>query len=384
MKNKKLFLAFIPLMMTFFTMGFVDIVGIATNYVKVDFGLSDTVANLLPLTVFLWFLVLSIPAAALMNRFGRKNIVIASVVITFASMLIPIFDYSLSLMLIAFGLLGIGNALMQVSLNPLLSNILPTNRLAASLTLGQFFKGLASFAAPIVAVWAATFFGSWLMIFPFLAFITLTPTVWLLFTDIEESLDEGRNNSILDSFRLFRNATVLLCFIAIIMHVGTDVGINTTAPKLMMERLGLPLAQASFATSFYFLARTIGCLMGSFVLSHVSARKVFLVSVLCVLGGLVGLWISNSGVLLFGSLVLVGLGNSNLFAIIFSEALNEESDRRNEVSGLMIMGLTGGAIFPLLMGVASDATDSQAGAIGVLFICAAYLLLLTPRIRKHL
>ena len=121
-------------MMTFFTMGFVDIVGIATNYVKVDFGLSDTVANILPLTVFLWFLVLSIPAAALMNRFGRKNVVIASVVITFASLLVPIFDYSLLLMVIAFGLLGIGNALMQVSLNPLLSNILPTNRLAASLT----------------------------------------------------------------------------------------------------------------------------------------------------------------------------------------------------------------------------------------------------------
>ena len=158
-QQKSMIWMLIPVMFSFFTMGFVDLVGIATNYVKADFHLSDTLANLLPSMVFFWFLIFSVPTGMLMNKIGQRKTVLLSIVVTAAALLLPLINYSFASMLISFSLLGIGNTLMQVSLNPLLSNIVTGNRLASSLTLGQFVKAIASFLAPIIAGWAAV---SWL------------------------------------------------------------------------------------------------------------------------------------------------------------------------------------------------------------------------------
>ena len=146
----------IPVMLCFFVMGFVDLVGIASNYVKADLSLSDAEANIFPSLVFFWFLIFSVPTGILMNRIGRRKTVLLSLFITFISLLLPIFNDSYGLMLCAFSLLGIGNALMQTSLNPLLSNIISGNKLASSLTFGQFIKAIASFLAPYLAMWGAT------------------------------------------------------------------------------------------------------------------------------------------------------------------------------------------------------------------------------------
>ena len=143
----------IPVMLCFFAMGFVDLVGIASNYVKADLNLTDAQANIFPSLVFFWFLIFSVPTGMLMNRIGRKKTVLLSLVITFASLLLPIFGDSYMLMLVSFSLLGIGNALMQTSLNPLLSNIVNGDKLASSLTFGQFIKAIASFLAPYIAMW---------------------------------------------------------------------------------------------------------------------------------------------------------------------------------------------------------------------------------------
>ena len=149
MKENSPVIKVLPVLFGFFVMGFVDLVGIATNYVKQDFMLSDTLANLLPMTLFLWFAVLSVPTGIMMNKLGRKNTVILSMVITFLAMLIPLISYSFPMMLVAFGLLGIGNTIIQVSLNPLLTNVVRGDRLTSSLTLGQFIKAIASFLGPI-------------------------------------------------------------------------------------------------------------------------------------------------------------------------------------------------------------------------------------------
>ena len=146
----------LPMMLCFFAMGFVDLVGIASNYVKADLNLTDSQANIFPSLVFFWFLIFSVPTGMLMNRIGRKKTVLLSLVVTFASLLLPIFGDGYALMLISFSLLGIGNALMQTSLNPLLSNVVSGERLASSLTFGQFVKAIASFLAPYIAMWGAT------------------------------------------------------------------------------------------------------------------------------------------------------------------------------------------------------------------------------------
>lgn len=371
----------IPIMFAFFVMGFVDLVGIATNYIKVDFQLSDTIANLLPSMVFLWFLIFSVPTGLLMNKIGRRKTVILSLVITLFAMLTPLAGYNFTVMMISFSLLGIGNTLMQVSLNPLVINIVKGDRLASSLTLGQFFKAIASFLAPIIAVWAAVEFNNWRMLYPLFAVITILPILGLLFTPIKESPIEGKVSTFGDCFELLRNKGILLLFIGILVHVGIDVGINLTGPKLLMEKLHITLADAGYAASVYFLFRTIGCFLGAFILSKIRPKIFFSVSVGAMVLAVVGLFVFDTMLPIYTCIALIGFGNSNVFPIIFSQAMQLLPMRNNEVSGLMIMGISGGTVFPLLMGVASDALESQVGAIWILAICIAYLLFLARSIK---
>lgn len=381
MKNTKSLALLVPVMFTFFTMGFVDLVGIATNYVKEDFALSDTMANLLPSMVFLWFLICSVPTGMLMNRIGRRKTVIISVVVTCLALLIPLIDYTYTMMLISFALLGIGNAMMQVSLNPLLSNIVSGHLLASSLTLGQFFKAIASFLAPIIAAWAVVEFGDWKMLYPIFAGISVVAVVWLLFTPVEEARTEGRISTFTECFALLGDSVILMLFLGIMCHVGIDVGINTTAPKLLMERAGMTLADAGYATSLYFLCRTVGCFSGAFILAKFSPKKFFILSMVGVTLAVILLLFTDHIAVLYVAIGLLGYGNSNLFSVMLSQALQRMPSRSNEVSGLMMMGIFGGAIIPLLMGVASDTMGGQVGAVAVLAICTVYLLLLAPRLK---
>ena len=240
----------LPMMLCFFAMGFVDLVGIASNYVKADLNLTDSQANIFPSLVFFWFLIFSVPTGMLMNRIGRKKTVLLSLVVTFASLLLPIFGDGYALMLISFSLLGIGNALMQTSLNPLLSNVVSGERLASSLTFGQFVKAIASFLAPYIAMWGATqaipsLGMGWRVLFPVYMVIAVVAILWLGTTSIREEKEEGRPSTFGECLALLGKPFILLCFLGIMCHVGIDVGTNTTAPKILMERLGMSLADAA-------------------------------------------------------------------------------------------------------------------------------------------
>ncbi|MBS7351618.1 MAG: MFS transporter [Muribaculaceae bacterium] len=384
MKSKKI--AFLSVMLCFFTMGFVDLVGIASNYVKADLGLTDSQANIMPSLVFFWFLIFSVPTGLLMNKIGRRNTVLLSIVLTIGSLVVPIFGDTYPMMLVAFSLLGIGNAIMQTSLNPLVSNLVSGNRLASTMTLGQFVKAIASFLAPIIAAWGATAaiptFGlQWRILFPIYAIVGLVATIALFATNIkEEPADEA--SSVVSCLKLLGKPFVLLCFIGIMCHVGIDVGTNTTAPKLLVERAGMTIGAAGFATSVYFIFRTIGCFTGSFILRFFSAKSFFFVSALMIAGGLAGLFYASTEMSIYLCLALIGYGNSNIFSIIFSQALLSEPKKKNEVSGLMIMGLFGGTLFPLAMGYATDFIQSQSGAVAVMAVGALYLLIYTLKINK--
>lgn len=380
--QEKAFLKIIPVMLAFFAMGFVDLVGIATNYVKADFELSDTVANVFPSMVFFWFLVFSVPTGMLMNKIGRRKTVLLSLIITIAALITPYLSYSFASMLVSFSLLGIGNTLMQVSINPLLSNIVRGDRLASSLTLGQFVKAIASFIAPLIAAWAAMRFGDWKLLFPIFMVVAVLAILWLGFTHIKEEEVSGKTSTFLQSFALLGDKVIVLSFLGIICHVGIDVGVNVTAPKILIERLNMPLSEAGFATSLYFLFRTIGTFTGVIVLARFSAKKIFGISVFLMVLSMIGLLLFHNLTLIYISIALVGLGNSNIFPVILSKAMLYLPDKKNEVSGLMIMGLFGGTIFPLLMGMLSDAMSSQIGALIVLTVGVVYLILLTFKLRE--
>ena len=375
----------IPVMLCFFAMGFVDLVGIASNYVKRDLALTDAQANIFPSLVFFWFLIFSVPTGMLMNHIGRKRTVVLSLVVTAVSLLLPVFGDGYGLMLCSFSLLGIGNALMQTSLNPLLSNIIAGDRLASSLTFGQFVKAIASFLAPYIAMWGATqaipSFGlGWRVLFPVYMVVAVVAIFWLSGTTIEEEKPD-RASGFADCLHLLGRPFILLCFLGIICHVGIDVGTNTTAPRLLMERVGLTLDEAGFSTSLYFIFRTAGCLLGAFILRHLSTRRFLAVSVACMLVAMAGLLVSNVHYVIYACIALIGFGNSNVFSIIFAHALTAVPEKKNEVSGLMIMGLFGGTIFPLFMGLASDAIG-QRGAVAVMTVGVLYLIFYTLKLRR--
>ena len=366
----------LPIMFAFFTMGFVDMVGTATNYVKADFALSDTMANFLPSMVFLWFFFLSVPTGLLMNRIGKRKTVLLSLVVTALALALPLCAYSYPVLLISFCLLGIGNTLMQVSLNPLITCIVTGEKLASTLTFGQFVKAIASFIAPIIASWASVKFGNWLLLYPIFLVFAVIATLYLGFTKIGEEMPKDKSSGFIQCLKLLGDSSVLLLFLGIVAHVGIDVGVNTCAPKIIMERLALPLEKAGIATSIYFLFRTLGCFSGSFILAKFPLRKFFAVSVACMVLAMIGLFVCHTLAGLYVAIALVGFGNSNIFSMVFSKALLYLPEKNNEMSGLMIMGLIGGTIFPLLMGVLSDAMGTQAGSVIVISVGVAFLVYL--------
>lgn len=376
---------FIPVMLCFFAMGFVDLVGTASNYVQKDLGLTDSQANLFPSLVFFWFLIFSVPTGMLMNRIGRKKTVLISLIVTAVSLVHPLTGDGYFTMLAAFSLLGIGNAIMQTSLNPLVSNLISNDKLASTLTFGQFVKAIASFLAPILAAWGATTyfptFGlGWRAMFVIFAIVSFLSVSALAATPIEEERPD-KASGVKECLRLLGRPFILLCFIGIMCHVGIDVGTNTTAPKIIMERLALPLEDASFATGLYFIFRTAGCFLGAFLLRVMSPKVFFGISVVMMLVAMGLLLVGESLGLIYVGIAMVGFGNSNIFSVIFAQALNASPTEKNEVSGLMIMGLFGGTVFPLAMGYAADAIGAQAGAVAVMGLGVIYLLYYTLKIK---
>ncbi len=380
-ENSSVYYKVLPVLFGFFIMGLVDLVGIATNYVKQDFSLSDTLANMLPMTLFLWFAVLSVPTGVIMNKLGRKRTVVISMGISLLAMLLPLIWYYFPMILVAFGLLGIGNTIIQVSLNPLLADVVRSDRLTSSLTLGQFIKAIAAFLGPIIAGVAARSFGNWKLVFLFFGVMTVVSGLWLWLTPISEKPGAQGSSSFAASFGLLKDKTVLMLFLGIVFVVGVDVGLNTTVPKFLMERCGILLEKAGLGTSLYFVARTLGTFVGSILLVKFSGRKFFIVSMLVAIPALLVMLLTGNLWGILSMVFILGFTVANVFSIIFSAALKKKPEHANEISGLLIMGVVGGAIIPLIMGVTSDSLG-QTGGMAVLMIALAYLLTSAVRMKE--
>ena len=370
-------------MFGFFIMGFVDIVGIATNYVKADFaGMDDKVASLISLSCFLWFLILSIPTGMLMNRIGRKKTVLLSFAVTAVAMLIPILKYDFVCILVAFAMLGVGNTILQVALNPLVSSVVSSDKLTGTLTLGQFTKAVSSFLGPILAaMFAGSAFG-WKAVFPTYSIITFLAMVWLALSPIQEQMVERSEISFGRTFSLLKDKYIVLFFVGILVLVGVDVGMGITFPKLLQERCSLPLEKGGLGKSVYFLARTVGAFLGGLILMKYPAGKFFTASSLVALAALVGLIFSKNLVTVLVFVALFGLGYANLFSIIFSISMLKVPQKTNEVSALLIVGVCGGAIIPPVLGVVTDSFGTQGAALVALTLAWLFMVVLIPFINK--
>jgi len=372
----------LPIMFGFFVMGFVDIIGLAINYVKHDFdSMTDTVVNMLTISCYVWFLVLAVPTVILINKIGRKNTVLLSFFLHVIALTIPVISYDFLYVLVAFTFVGIGNTLLQVALNPLVTDVVSSEKLTGTLTLGQFVKAVCSFLGPILITWAAGTVYGWKLVFPVYAFTSLIALGWLWFTPIQPSKSES-SVSFGTTLGLFRDRYIVWFFIGILVLVGVDVGMNATFPKLLMEKCGLQLNEAGLGNSVYFFARTLGAFVGGILLLTYAEVKFYTYSVFVAIIGLLGMFLLES---LWGMLVSVsifGLGYANLFAIIFSLSLKRKQDKANEVSALLIMGVSGGAVVTPALGVASDHFGTQLAAIGLIALIWLYMVWLIKPVQR--
>lgn len=372
----------LPIMFGFFVMGFVDIIGMVNNYVKNDFtDLNDSVANLISLSCFVWFFLCAIPTSMLMNKIGRKKVVALSFCVTVLAMVVPLVDYSFGTMLLTFSLVGIANTILQVALNPLVTNVVSPKQLTGTLTFGQFIKAVSSFLGPIIVGWAAGTIYGWKLIFIFYAVTSLLAFVWLWLTPVPKETDEKQNVSFKQTLSLLKDPYILAFFLGIVVLVGVDVSINMTFPKIIMERCELSLNGAGMSNSVYFFARTVGAFAGGILLLKIPEVKFYAVSIWTVLVGLLLLVFCQNIVLVYLSIIVFGLGYANLFSIIFSLSMKHVPSRTNDVSALLIVGLVGGGILPPVLGLFTDGFKTQIAAVAFLICIWGYMFWLMKRVK---
>ena len=370
----------LPVLFAFFVMGFCDIVGISSDYAAQAFGWSSTMASLIPSVVFVWFFLLGVPSGIMMNHIGRKNTVLLSMLITVVGMALPLIHYDSTTTLIAYALLGIGNAILQVSVNPLLQNVVTDEKLlTSSLTAGQVVKAISSFCGPFIMLFAVNTLGGgdeqrWYMAFPVLGAITLLSGLWLLATPIEREAQQDSNVTVGQTFALLKNPTILLLFLGIFFAVGIDVGTNFTSSKLMIQRFGWEISDAGMAPQVYFICRTIGAFIGVFLMTKIADMTYFRLNIVACIAVILSLiFLQLPDIWTLAMIGTIGFLCSCVFSIIFSMAVQAEPKKANLISGLMITAVAGGGAATPFIGFATDAEGSITAGIVVLLVCAGYL-----------
>lgn len=364
----------LPVLLAYIVMGFVDIVGVATGYAKNDFNLSDGVAQLIPTLAFIWFLVFSTPTGILQDKYGKRFMLNIGMALTGVGMIIPLIQYSFPSLLIGIIFLGIGNTVVQVSANPLLMDVVPRERFSSFMSLSQFIKAICSLLGPIITTAVAVRFGDWKIVFLVYAITSFIAVAWLYFTRIAEIKPERAPATFRSCFSLLNRRYIILMVLSILFIVGADVGMNSNIANYLSKRFDLSLEQASLGISLYFFALMTGRFLGAVGLSFLPSRKFLLGTAILAVIGIVLMIIAPTLLLARIGIFVTGLGSGNLFPLIFSVTVDKMPERANEISGLMIMAVSGGALIPPLMGIVSDSLGVIASLFLIVF-CLIYVLL---------
>ena len=372
----------LPVLMAFFVMSFVDLVGIGVDRVSADMKLSATIAQLIPSAAFLWFFILSVPVGVMQSRLGKKNMLNIGIGVTALGLLLPFLIYSFPTILIGFSLLGIGNTIVQVSANPLIVDVVPSNRTSSFLSFSQFIKAIGSMlGAPLAGLFAAKF-GDWKILFLVFGIVSILTALWLGSTKIVETELEETKATFASSFKLLGNNFILLMVLSIFVVVGVDVGFNSNSGQFLMKKFGIDQIAAENGRSIYFFGRMLGTFLGALMLTRISSRKFFMwTSILGILCLVAILLVKSSGLAWF-LVFMIGLAVANIWPLVFSIAVSRYPARSNEISGLMMMAISGGAVIPLLVGWISDLSTISIG-MTLLVACMIYLWAVSLYCLKH-
>jgi len=366
----------VPVLLSFFVMSFVDLVGIGKDRVAGDLHLSEFILGLIPFAAFVWFFVLSVPVGIIQARLGKRFMLNVGMAVTGIGLIIPFLFYNFATVITGFALLGIGNTIVQVSANPLLVDVVPGNRASSFLSFSQFIKAIGSMIAPFIAVFFARRFGDWKLLFLLYGIISFLSVLWLGLVRIDESAQTEKNATMASAFKLLGNSYILMMVISIFLVVGIDVGFNYFSGKFLATRFGIDETAAQSGRSVYFLGRMLGTFAGAIILTKLSSTKGFLYSSLISIVSIALILLVPSKTAAWALVFIIGFGVANIFPLVFSLTVRRFPERSNEISGLMMMAISGGALIPPLMGIASDALGVVSG-MGVLLLCAAYLLIVS-------
>ena len=372
----------LPVFMSFIVMGFIDIIGVATGYIKQDFQLTDFYAQFLPMMVLLWFFVLSVPVGVLQDKYGKRNMLNIGMLLQAVGLGVPFIHYSFAWMFASFILLGIGNTIIQVSANPLLQDVSPSEKLASYMSTSQFVKAIISFSGPIITSFLAGAFGNWKLVFAVYGITSVLAALWLSSTPIKESKPERKPATFGSCFALLSNSFVAFMALSIFLIVGTEVSINTNIANILIAKYNLDLGKAVIGISWFFAGETISRFLGAVILNWIKPRIFLLLTTLVSLAGVLGVFFAPNLTVAFISILIIGLGCGNMFPIIFSLALEKMPDRANEISGLLIMAVSGGAFIPLVMGFVST-TFGPIISISVVGACMLYILGVALYVQKN-
>ena len=373
----------IPVLMSFFVMSFIDLVGTGVDELRKDSNTPSYILQLIPFVAFIWFFLLSVPVGIWQDKVGKKKALNTGILITAVGLLVPILGNTLPVILIAFALLGIGNTILQVSANPLLVDIVPAGKSSSILSFSQFVKSLGSVIGPFVAAvigpWLArllggTTGGEWRYGLYLFALISIISFIWLSAVKIPEKDSSAEKASLKSCFSLLGNRYVLLMVLGIFAVVGIDVGINSNIGTFLTEKLGVSMETAVYGKSVYFFAKMAGTFIGAMLLTKIASRKFLIGSSILAAAAMVVLAITPSTVAAWVIIAVISLGVSNIFPLIFSITVEKYPTRANEISGLMMMAISGGAIIPFLIGYAMKMNIN--GGVVVLFACIIYILLI--------
>jgi len=362
-----------PVLMSFFVMSIIDLVGISVDRVQEDMQLSNTFAQLIPSVTFLWFFLLSVPIGIIQSRIGKRLMLNIGMGITALGLLIPYIFYSFSMVLLGFVFLGIGNTIIQVSANPLLVDVVPGNRASSFLSFSQFVKAIGSMIGPPLAAILASRFGDWKLMYLIFGIVTILSIIWLSTVKIEESRLEEFKVTIASAFKLLGNGYILIMVLCIFLVVGIDVGFNSNSGQFLIKRFGIESEAAQMGRSIYFFGRLLGTLGGAIILARVPSRKLFVWTSILGIITFGALLMIKSQVIAWGLVFLTGIAIATIFPIVFALSVEKFPTRSNEISGLIMMAISGGAIIPLLVGGLGDISNMAIGMI-ILLACWFYML----------
>jgi fucose permease len=367
----------LPIFLAFFLMGLADAMGPNGDAIKKFYDLNNVNSTLVTFSVFIAFAVCSVPGGLLSARIGKKKLLLLGLGINCAALVIPSFMVpSFPVLLGCIFLLGIGTTFLQVAGNPIMRDVSPPGAYSRNLALAQGIKGVGSTAATwiVLSLASIAFFKSmdWRAAFPLFCILMFLALVTVAMLDVKET-KSAEPPSIGSSLALLGQPVFALAVLGIFLYVGAEASM-TRFLKPTLNDLGMDdKAAKTLGPTLFLGAITFGRLVAGSV--KVSPRTFFRLAAVLGLAGTALLMTGDKNMSLAG-VVIAGLGFANVWPMLFSITVEEKPEKSNELSGLMCMAISGGAIVPLLMGALED-RKLKAMSFVIPAACFVYLLLLS-------